>query len=172
MNKKKWTSLKGWLFKQGYTVIYKAWRMYLKYFGRSTQGAQVVVKCADKYLLVKSIYRDTYSFPGGYRKRGESAKQNAIRELFEETGLFIEEERLELSFENSFKFGRSMCRDSIFYIELDFIELESIRCDDSEIESIKFFSLEELPSLMLDPIVANFFKLSKAPRETKKCYAN
>ncbi|MGG4488000.1 NUDIX hydrolase [Metabacillus idriensis] len=52
-------------------------------------GSFVVFRSRGKILLCFSIKSKKWELPGGRRKAGESPKECAIRELFEETGQFI-----------------------------------------------------------------------------------
>ncbi|TDL80542.1 NUDIX domain-containing protein [Peribacillus frigoritolerans] len=52
-------------------------------------GSFVILNCRGKLLLCFSTKRKRWELPGGRRKSGESSKECAIRELFEETGQFI-----------------------------------------------------------------------------------
>jgi ADP-ribose pyrophosphatase YjhB (NUDIX family) len=47
----------------------------------------VAIWFKDKILLVRPGYKNVYSLPGGYIKRGENRKTAAIRELEEELNL-------------------------------------------------------------------------------------
>lgn len=58
-------------------------------------AAMVFVQDADGDLaLVHSIRRQEWGSPGGWREPGESVRDNAIREVHEETGLDLEQEDL------------------------------------------------------------------------------
>jgi len=55
---------------------------------RSVVGAHAVALTPEgKILLVKLRYARGWHVPGGVRKAGETARQNALRELTEETGM-------------------------------------------------------------------------------------
>lgn len=54
-------------------------------------GSFVIFRCRGKFLLCFSIKNKKWELPGGRRKLGESPKECAIRELFEETGQFAPE---------------------------------------------------------------------------------
>lgn len=54
-----------------------------------------VVDPDERVLLVYSRRRDEWSAPGGWREPGESARETAVRETFEETGLRLQPERVE-----------------------------------------------------------------------------
>ena len=48
-------------------------------------GAYAIVKIQDKYLIGFNNWRKQWEFPAGGIEEGETARQAAIRELFEET---------------------------------------------------------------------------------------
>lgn len=58
----------------------------------STPGAAVVLVRAadDTLLLVRSVGRDGWAPPGGKAEAGESARETAVREVREETGLILQ----------------------------------------------------------------------------------
>lgn len=49
-------------------------------------GSFAVIKCEDKYLLCYNVWREQWELPAGSREDGETSKECAIRELYEETG--------------------------------------------------------------------------------------
>lgn len=48
----------------------------------------IVVTLADTVLMMLSAQRGHWELPGGTRERGETARQAAVRELVEETGVW------------------------------------------------------------------------------------
>ena len=62
-------------------------------------GAYAIVKVGDKYLIGYNAWRKQWEFPAGGIEAGETARQAAYRELFEET----HQENLELKFKGLFK---------------------------------------------------------------------
>ena len=68
-------------------------------------GAYAIVKIHDKYLIGYNRWRGQWEFPAGGIEEGESARQAAIRELFEET----HQSGVELEFRGLFKCQMAHC---------------------------------------------------------------
>ena len=62
-------------------------------------GAYAIVKIHDKFLIGYNRWRGQWEFPAGGIEEGETARQAAIRELFEET----HQSGVELKFRGLFK---------------------------------------------------------------------
>ncbi|WP_080848326.1 NUDIX domain-containing protein [Cytobacillus gottheilii] len=54
-------------------------------------GSYAVVKSNNKYLLCYNTFRKQWEFPAGKRENGETPKECAIRELYEETGQIVDD---------------------------------------------------------------------------------
>jgi ADP-ribose pyrophosphatase YjhB (NUDIX family) len=74
-------------FQLAYVCAYRAMRTYWKVRHPTTHGSLVAIWNAGDVLLVRNSYVPYYSLPGGYLRRGESARDAAIRELREEVGI-------------------------------------------------------------------------------------
>jgi len=53
------------------------------------KGVKVLIFYKNKLLLIKNTYRKGWTFPGGGVKKNESYEEAAIREVFEEVGIKI-----------------------------------------------------------------------------------
>lgn len=52
-------------------------------------GSFAVIKCEGKYLMCYNVWREQWELPAGSREEGETPKECAIRELYEETGQMV-----------------------------------------------------------------------------------
>lgn len=79
-------SLKAVFYKMALVIL----RVYWFVIRPHTRGAKVIIELEGKVLLVKHSYgHQTWCFPGGGSKRGESFEDTAIREAKEEVGLTL-----------------------------------------------------------------------------------
>ncbi len=77
-----------------FTGLYLIKKKFLKnqnyYFLKTPKISMIIPKIKDKFLLISQyripVRKKMYEFPGGHIEKGQSAKQTAINELFEETG--------------------------------------------------------------------------------------
>jgi len=150
------TTLKLLVIRTGYKIAYIGWSCFKFIFIRKTFGAQVVVWNNEKMLLVKSSYRNNFSFPGGYLKKNEPSIFGALRELQEETGLQLQKEQL--CFYQLFK---ESCQNTdvnnfIYEAFLDSDLQKNITVDGQEIIEANFFKMNEVSSLPLDSNVLQY----------------
>ena len=52
---------------------------------RNVTGAYAILRIADKYVVGYNVWRKQWEFPAGGIDEGETAREAAIRELYEET---------------------------------------------------------------------------------------
>ena len=138
----------------GYRIAYRLWRLYLRFYKRETFGAQVAVCYRQKVLLIKSSYRGTYSFPGGYVNRGEASEECASREVKEEAGLDIPSTMLRSVFSATYQCGGHLGHDEIFEFSVDAVPDVSI--DNREIIFAEFIDMSHALSLPLDDQVRRY----------------
>ncbi len=138
----------------GYRIAYRLWRLHLSICRRETFGAQVAICCQQKVLLVRSSYRRTYSFPGGYVNRGEASEVGASRELKEETGLDVPSTMLRPAFSTIYRCGGHRGYDEIFEFSVD--EVPDVSIDNREIVFAEFVDMSHALSLPLDDQVREY----------------
>jgi len=81
-------------YQLAFRCAYKLAKIYWYFSNKTTLGAQVIVYSNGNVLLVRSSYRRQFTFPGGYIEKGETPVKTAKRELFEETGIVVNENQL------------------------------------------------------------------------------
>ena len=108
----------------------------------------------NELLMIKRTDNDCWAIPGGSSEPGESVMDTAKREVFEETGLTVNE--LELF--NVYS-GKEMHYiypngDEVYFVGIVFIGTDytgSIRPDNIESKEIKFFPLDKIPEKINPP---------------------
>ncbi|WP_240421858.1 NUDIX domain-containing protein [Paenibacillus periandrae] len=83
-------------------------------------GSYAVVRFDSKYLICFNTWRLQWEVPAGGRDDGETAKECAIRELFEETGQVVQD----MDFKGLLKVRKpdgAIKYNPIYYTEVDYI---------------------------------------------------
>lgn len=84
-------------------------------------GSYALARFNSKYLICFNTLRKQWEIPAGGRDDSETAKECAIRELFEETGQAVKD----MEFKGLLKVRKpdgTMKYNPIFYVELDNVE--------------------------------------------------
>ena len=72
-------------------ALFQVARIVFTLTRRRVRGALVAVWHKGLILVVRKSYRKGWSVPGGLLKKGESRQQGAVRELFEEVGVRMDQ---------------------------------------------------------------------------------
>ncbi|MDH3527116.1 MAG: NUDIX hydrolase [Gammaproteobacteria bacterium] len=144
------------LFRVTYRIVYPIWRLYLRVIGSRTQGAQVAVWYDSEVLLVRNSYRDTYTFPGGYRRQGEPTALTAGRELHEETGIRVAAGELDFSFAWTYSCGRLEGHDDIYEYHAE--RPPRLAIDHREVVEAGFFAPVSALQLALESHVRDYLE--------------
>jgi 8-oxo-dGTP diphosphatase len=137
------------LFQLGYICAYRLMRLYWSVRHPVTHGALVALWSEGEVLLVKNSYVDYYSLPGGYLRRGETARHGAIRELAEEVGVRVRPDELRLSVEECHEWEHK--HDHVTIFELEIITRPNVRVDHREVVEAGFFTPARALELDLFP---------------------
>ena len=88
------TNKNGWKLIEYIDVLEEDIKNY-----QNVTGAYAILKVADKYVVGYNAWRKQWEFPAGGIDEGETAREAAIRELYEET----HQKNEELEFKGLFK---------------------------------------------------------------------
>ncbi|WP_053367912.1 NUDIX domain-containing protein [Bacillus sp. FJAT-27245] len=103
-------------------------------------GSFAVVKCEGKYLLCYNTLRRQWELPSGKRESYETPKECAMRELYEETGQYINN----LEFKGLLKVKNTL-NGNIKYNPVYFTTIEKLQPfkENDETSEIKLWDLNE-----------------------------
>lgn len=107
------------LMRTAYRGAYRMMRVYWALRQPNTHGALVAIWHEGRILLVRNSYVPYYSLPGGYVRRGETAREAAVRELAEEVGIDVAPDRLEPSVDVTHRWEKKHDHVEIFALEVD-----------------------------------------------------
>lgn len=139
------------LFQLGYVCAYRLMRLSWALRRPVTHGALVAMWNQGEVLLVKNSYVPYYSLPGGYLRRGETARQAAVRELAEETGIRVQPAELRLSLEEQHEW--EFKHDHVTIFELEVASRPHVRVDNREVVEARFFTPARALELNLFPLL-------------------
>jgi 8-oxo-dGTP diphosphatase len=132
-------------FQLAYVCAYRLMRTYWKVTHPTTHGTLVALWNQGEVLLVRNSYVPFYSIPGGYLRRGETARMAALRELSEEVGIAAAADDLRLELEATHEWEGKRDHVQIFGLELDV--RPSIAVDHREVIEAGWWSPERALSL-------------------------
>ncbi len=144
-----WSPVIDLFFRVAYRCAYRLMRVYWRLAHPQTHGALVAVWHEGMALLVRNSYVPYHSLPGGYVRRHETAREAALRELFEETGIRADASALKLAVDERHEWEGKRERIEIF--EIDVAERPTVKVDNREVVQAAFFDPEEALALDLFP---------------------
>lgn len=137
-------------------------------------GSVIVENEKGEVLLGRRTDNHMWGYSGGSVELGETVEECAKRELFEEMGL--EAEELKLFTVNSGPEAHYIYPngDEVYNVEIVYLCRKyhgEIKRQEEEVEEIRFFSLEEMPSMEeisppIRPVMKNYLELLR--RSIKK----
>lgn len=101
-----------------------------------------------KFLIQKRSERKNGKFAttGGHPKSGENSIQGIITEVKEEIGIDIKQEDLQLYFSGKSDEEKVFWDD--YYLKIDIPNIEKLKLQEDEVESVHWFSIDEIKELM------------------------
>ena len=121
-------------------------------------GAAIIIRNElGQILLQERTDRNKWGLPGGCQDLGEDLRMTAVREAFEETGIRLNPEQLELidtlsgeARKNSYPNGDIVYNNTSLYLaNISMIDASQLK-GDSETKRLKFFNPDEVPENLMD----------------------
>ena len=121
-------------------------------------GAAIIIRNENSQILLQErTDRDKWGLPGGCQDLGEDLRITAVREAFEETGIKLDPNEIELidtlsgeSRKNSYPNGDIVYNNTSLYLADVSMEDASNLKGDSETKRLRFFNPEEVPENLMD----------------------
>ena len=121
-------------------------------------GAAIIIRNENgQILLQERTDRNKWGLPGGCQDLGEDLRVTAVREAYEETGIKLNPNEIELidtlsgeSRKNSYPNGDIVYNNTSLYLADVSITDESILKGDSETKRLRFFNPDEVPENLMD----------------------
>ena len=121
-------------------------------------GAAIIIRNENgQILLQERTDRNKWGLPGGCQDLGEDLRVTAVREAYEETGIKLDPNRIELidtlsgeSRKNSYPNGDIVYNNTSLYLADVSITDESTLKGDSETKRLRFFNPDEVPENLMD----------------------
>ena len=121
-------------------------------------GAAIIIRNPEgQILLQERTDRDKWGLPGGCQDLGEDLRVTAVREAYEETGIKLNPDEIELidtlsgeTRKNSYPNGDIVYNNTSLYLADVTIEDASLLKGDSETKRLRFFSPDEVPENLMD----------------------
>ena len=130
-------------------------------------GAAIIIRNENNQILLQErTDRNKWGLLGGCQDLGEDLKDTAIREAYEETGIKLNPNELELidtlsgeTRKNSYPNGDIVYNNTSLYLANVSMEDASKLKGDSETKRLKFFNPEEVPKNLMDAdLITSYLK--------------
>ncbi|QQZ08716.1 NUDIX hydrolase [Heyndrickxia vini] len=132
---------------------YKYLRQYVGHKPIILPGSVVIILNEQNEVLMQKRHDGYWGLPGGLMDLGESFEEVAKREVFEETGLVIENLKLLNVFSGSEYYLRVPNGDELYSVTAVYYTRDvsgEMKIDYSESEKMQYFSMNNLPNELTD----------------------
>ena len=141
-----------------------------------TGAAIIIINEQGQILLQERTDRNKWGLPGGCQDLGENLKDTAIREAYEETGIKLDPNELELidtlsgiTRKNSYPNGDIVYNNTSLYLVDVSIKTKLEFRGDSETKRLKFFNINEIPNNLMDKdLIDTYIEFNNNKKKIKK----
>lgn len=121
-------------------------------------GAAIIIRNENgQILLQERTDRNKWGLPGGCQDLGEDLRITAVREAYEETGIKLDSNEIELidtlsgeSRKNSYPNGDIVYNNTSLYLaEVSMMDASNLK-GDSETKKLRFFNPDDVPENLMD----------------------
>lgn len=128
-------------------------------------GAAIIIRNENgEILLQERTDRNKWGLPGGCQDLGEDLRVTAVREAYEETGIKLNPNEIELidtlsgeSRKNNYPNGDIVYNNTSLYLADVSIDDASSLKGDSETKRLRFFNPDEVPENLMDADLINSY---------------
>lgn len=129
-------------------------------------GAAIIIRNEEgKILLQERTDRDKWGLPGGCQDLGEDLRITAVREAFEETGIKLDPNEIELidtlsgeNRKNSYPNGDIVYNNTSLYLaDIGVTDIDDLK-GDSETKRLRFFDMNDVPENLMDSDLIDAYK--------------
>lgn len=129
-------------------------------------GAAIIIRNEEgKILLQERTDRNKWGLPGGCQDLGEDLRITAVREAYEETGIKLNPNEIELidtlsgeTRKNSYPNGDIVYNNTSLYLADVSINDANDLKGDSETKRLRFFDVNEIPENLMDSDLINAYQ--------------
>ncbi|KON88553.1 DNA mismatch repair protein MutT [Sporosarcina globispora] len=132
---------------------YKYLRQYIGHRPIILPGSVVIILNEQNEVLLQKRHDGYWGLPGGLMDLGESFEEVAKREVFEETGLVVENLKLLNVFSGSEYYLKVPNGDELYSLTAVYYTKDvsgEMKIDYSESEKMQYFSLNNMPKELTD----------------------
>ena len=132
---------------------YKYLRQYVGHKPIILPGSVVIILNNKNEVLLQKRHDGSWGLPGGLMDLGESFEEVAIREIFEETGLEVENFKLVNVFSGSEYYLKVPNGDELYSVTAVFYTKDvrgDMKVDYNESVKMEYFKLDDLPIKLTD----------------------
>ena len=145
-----------WAWRLAFRLGFRVMRLWWFVRRPDRDGALVEVWHAERILVVRQSYRQTWTFPGGNILHGEEARRAASRELAEEVGVHVNPDQLRLVHTSSHRWEH--CRDHVRIFELHLPAEPRLVIDNREIVAACYQNPETIARLPVPPHIRSYLE--------------